>query len=109
MKVKIVRCFNANFWYANKIGEEFYVRSWDDATWSVVPEIEEWFLIKKEDVEIINNKTWESDKSNRILEMINAFVQSPGSLKVIMFTLANKGFINFDIYDNFIKTNRSKI
>ncbi len=58
MKVKVVKCGRNNWWYSDKIGEEFEVEDYDKTDFRV---IENGHLLYKEDVEVAKENTESED------------------------------------------------
>ena len=56
MKVKIIKCENPEYWYADKIGEVFEVEEWDIRNYKKFGSCD---LIIKSDCEIVENDTQE--------------------------------------------------
>ena len=60
MKVKIIRSYSEDNWYADMIGEEFYVFTMEDLIYYVIPVPIEFandmkpLLILKEDCEVVD-------------------------------------------------------
>ena len=58
MKVKVVKCGNEFWWYADKIGEEFEVEDYDEIHYRV---IYDGYFIEKDDIEVVEGSPQQTD------------------------------------------------